>query len=221
MWPLSVTWSLKQFVPLFKYFSHLLWVMHIHFQLPVFLLAHMQGRSGSCIKRYVEIGWQESDAFGIFIFPSLPFLLPSLPPFFKSHIFSGLSMTCFHLMMAPQSLLVSTVHEFFYAYVWIIQLHWLVNAHYMQSFFHELMHSVKREVCVLSVIVQLCSLMMDPWNRITLYPVFDVFIGPSLGNTGLHTSLCKTHPSADLHPLTLCFVGSLIFLVVLLPWIFY
>ena len=72
--------------------------------------------------------------------------------------------------------------------------------------FHELMHSVKRKVCVLSAIVQLCSPMMDPWNRITLYPIFDVFIGPSLGNTGLHTSLCKmnVHPTADLHPLTLC-----------------
>lgn len=42
MWPLGVTWPLKQFVPLFKYYSHLLWVTHIHFQLPEFLLAHVQ-----------------------------------------------------------------------------------------------------------------------------------------------------------------------------------
>lgn len=150
----------------------------------------------------------------LFFLPSLSFLLPFLLS--SSHIFSVVFLWPAFILWwhLSQSLLVSTVHEFFYAYVWIIQLLWLVNAHYMQFFFHELMHSVKREVCVLSVIVQLCSLMMDPWNRITLYPVFDVFIGPSLGNTGLHTSLCKmnVHPTADLHPLTLCFVGSLIFL---------
>lgn len=95
-------------VPFLKYYSHSLWVTHTFiFCCPCFCCPC--ARQVSLLHKKIckdrEVGvWCLWHLHLSFLLPSpslLPSFPPSLSPFFKSDIFSGLSVTWFHLMMTP------------------------------------------------------------------------------------------------------------------------
>lgn len=103
MWLLNVTWPLKWFVPLFKYYSHL-FMGHTHTLIFCCLLPRYKAvkllHKKLCGDREIGVWcfWQLhlfTSFYGFFSFFEKPLF------FFKSVIFSAFSVTWFHLIMAP------------------------------------------------------------------------------------------------------------------------